>query len=1019
MKKRLGEILVNILQKVSLKDILNSNAGYYLDTKLLKQIEFDLNGGYLSETEIDKQLEFYKREIPKELQSYGRLVEDRRDSVNKINVFELIEYLSDKLLVMEQGNLVYRYEKLWEWNYIGGKIGTNLLISTAYARRDIINQHNRMDFSWKTILNHDNCELNQILNKGLSENHFHLFASSPYFSLSWISLMNSVVENKQRNKLLNILQNQPRNQRKNKDEIENFEVLHLRAAVIRVYLYALLAGQKIMFSKYSVSMYWLLEHLYAKMNVYKLAKDMKVVSESQSKVEFVSDLFGDPLKKEMKQTYPDLYRFFVELYPYIPIDVLKEKDDLFSEYNSYAISDYIEREYTPMLLSDCIKLFSTLTIEEIEQEWDRQTEMEIAHMLKDTNYLRKNRNDIQFIIDGFHSGSKLEEKDYIMKQVVSVRQQENSVKALTGERWLLYSMMHLRCTFGKKDYMNYEKAYTYFFAYLVIKERFRMELVQNNDKVGFENFQMYQRRKSWFSSCYTTGEIAKIAVQSSFYMQNLKTLEIRVVPKDTCKDNILMIRYLDKSIGKIYKKYLIRNREDIYPYYYVFHFPKEKEELLCVKSVFSVLHRHENYIQNLNKKVMAIMKMREQNLEIANRLKGIDACSSEDGCRPEVFGVAFRSLKSHMVYYQRDGKPLNQLRVSYHVGEDNQDVLDGLRAIDEAICFLNLGSGDRLGHATLLGVDVDEWYLQRRNTISIRQQDYLDNVVWLYNKINQYHISNQDNVLEYLEREFHTYFNLIYEKAFDAEYMEQIICNRESYLEEKQENSPFSVNRRPIIDFNIFNFYNSWELRGDNPHLYRSGYYQMDNCSKDVWCDNYINKEVSVTVRRIPEAEILNYYYHYNNIVRFEGQKTIMITVPAHVRRGIKAIQKQLQKEIAKKGIAIETNPSSNVLIAGLKEYKKHPIVAFYNKDLLYDIQKEQECPQLNVSINTDDQGVFATCLRNEYTLMAGALEFAEDENGDRIYKKDKVYNWIENVRQMGNSQSFMNEYNLYCNRGE
>ena len=178
----------------------------------------------------------------------------------------------------------------------------------------------------------------------------------------------------------------------------------------------------------------------------------------------------------------------------------------------------------------------------------------------------------------------------------------------------------------------------------------------------------------------------------------------------------------------------------------------------------------------------------------------------------------------------------------------------------------------------------------------------------------------------------------------------------------------------------------------------------------DVWSDNYVNKEVPATIRSIPEAEILNYYYHYNNVVRFEGQKPIMVTIPVYMRNGIKAVQKQMQKEIAKKGIAIETNPSSNLLIAGLKEYKNHPIVTFYNKGLLYDVQKERECPQLNVSINTDDQGVFATCLKNEYTLMAGALEFAEDESGNRIYKKDKVYDWIDNIRQMGNTQSFVNE---------
>lgn len=122
------------------------------------------------------------------------------------------------------------------------------------------------------------------------------------------------------------------------------------------------------------------------------------------------------------------------------------------------------------------------------------------------------------------------------------------------------------------------------------------------------------------------------------------------------------------------------------------------------------------------------MEMRENNPWAARRLRGIDACSSEDGCRPEVFAVAFRVLKAHVVPEKTYMEKVPQLRLSYHVGEDNQDVLDGLRAIDEAILFLKLGSGDRLGHATMLGVDPFEWYSEKHYKISIRKQDYLDNV---------------------------------------------------------------------------------------------------------------------------------------------------------------------------------------------------------------------------------------------------------------------------------------------------
>ena len=118
-------------------------------------------------------------------------------------------------------------------------------------------------------------------------------------------------------------------------------------------------------------------------------------------------------------------------------------------------------------------------------------------------------------------------------------------------------------------------------------------------------------------------------------------------------------------------------------------------------------------------------------------------------------------MKSHVVRQGKSEIKVPQLRVTYHVGEDNQDILDGLRAIDEAIFFLNLDSGDCLGHATALGINVEKEYRRVGYQISIRKQDYLDNIVWLYNKILYYEIPDQENLLENQEKEFNKYFDEI------------------------------------------------------------------------------------------------------------------------------------------------------------------------------------------------------------------------------------------------------------------
>ena len=59
------------------------------------------------------------------------------------------------------------------------------------------------------------------------------------------------------------------------------------------------------------------------------------------------------------------------------------------------------------------------------------------------------------------------------------------------------------------------------------------------------------------------------------------------------------------------------------------------------------------------------------------------------------------------------------------------------------------------------------------------------------------------------------------------------------------------------------------------------------------------------------------------------------------------------------------------------------------------------------MSINTDDQGVFATSLEREYSLMALALE--NNELGGCNNSPRAVIEWLDRVRQMSVEQRFSN----------
>lgn len=609
--------------------------------------------------------------------------------------------------------------------------------------------------------------------------------------------------------------------------------------------------------------------------------------------------------------------------------------------------------------------------------------------------------ELQILIEKLRENGTATCKDYAMNAsgVWYSRDEQNAITS--GEKWLLYEMFCQR-----KEPHSRITAYHFqlFYAYLVIKELFRLELLQCNERYGFVNFSQYQRRKGWFTTSFSAAELARTAVNSVFEGQNVLSLEIRVKPGNTVQEDVRMIQFYDHAI-------LEENDQEGWiseqKFYYVFHFAKKKDDGVKRFGPFNYMFcRHAKFRMEIKQQSEAIMQMRVKNPRVACRLKGIDACSNEDGCRPEVFATAFRVLKHHSCYQGIRLEPkLPQLRLTYHVGEVFQDILDGLRAVDEAVYFLNLDCGDRMGHATVLGMNPEEWYHDNHYVINIRKQDYLDNVAWLYRKLIEYRYCDENNLMPYLEKEFYKYFGDVYEKALEKNYIERVIgaaCRYDTLYG----NMP--VGGSLPFEYNIGTYYDSWRLRGDDPGLYLMGYYKRCNRGADLWSRYGVNDEGNLrNVRYSLSAVILNHFYHYNMEVKNLGSMSVQVRIPEHMVAAICFVQQQMQRRIARKGVAIETNPTSNVLINRIKMYAQHPIVRLYNKGLVYDPEKLEQCAQMNVSINTDDQGVFSTSLSNEYALMANSLSSLKNEEGHHMYNMSDIYDWIERIQTMGNRQAF------------
>ena len=551
-------------------------------------------------------------------------------------------------------------------------------------------------------------------------------------------------------------------------------------------------------------------------------------------------------------------------------------------------------------------------------------------------------------------------------------------RLLTSERALLY---HCFSNIYQDKMNSLEQSL--FYLYLLIKSNFRGEIIQNNSRSGFYNFSQYQDRKYQFYSLkeYEV-EAQRLAVCSNIKDSSLKSLEARIMPGRTAKEMAGNLYYYDSLIG-------LASIDDLQKMFYVTHFPKSSLEKEIRDSHVSMISRPRNWktrnliygqakaIYNFRKYYCNVKNKVNQNLQF--RLKGIDACSNEIGCRPDTFATEFRFLRSSdvgvsNVSYLFQEIPKQQLGVTYHVGEDFLDICDGLRAVDEAILFLGLKSGDRIGHGLVLGLNPELYYHNRYNKIYISKQDYLDNCIWLLFRTLEWNIALTSAEREFLKSEARRISSEIY-----------------GIIEVGQNTDIYDT------------LYHSWQLRGDHPDLYTTGVCQRkDHFSIFPYDDYMVGNKQFDCYRKDKCIASLYYRYHFDEEAKKRGRDVIAVEIEDWYIKLMGVLQEYMcQKRIADNRIAIECNPTSNKLIGYFNSYDEHPVLKF-NDNILNPASVH---PQILVSINTDDLGVFDTSLSYEYALLFCAIQ--RKRHSQDNFNDQQIYDYLAYLISNGFLMSF------------
>lgn len=550
---------------------------------------------------------------------------------------------------------------------------------------------------------------------------------------------------------------------------------------------------------------------------------------------------------------------------------------------------------------------------------------------------------------------------------------EKDNRLLSGERSFLY-----RCFRACLDGTFRSGEQNWFYLYLLLKTNFRAELIQVNRQAGFYNFKRYQDRKDdiYDSISGYRAEAVRLSVNGNQSSQNIVSFEARIAPKDSSAKMCRQVRDYEEQI-----EYARSAEQSGRQYFFVYHFIKSPDRRDLPRDWFLQQPRNHGLRVSSRRSARALGYALQHDHQFARLVRGIDAANIEIGCRPETFAVEFR--------YLRDIRPLQQLgfgvppaqphiQVTYHVGEDFLDMADGLRAIDEAVHFLHLDRGDRLGHALALGVSPAVHYEYKQYRSVLCRQDLLDNLVWLLYRGQELDVPISPKLRSMLETQAGRCFLEIYGNCMSG------------------------MRLAP----RLYEYYCAMQLRGDDPEIYSGRKFPplLENAACNAyWKDGRPGLE---TYRNSTVIRALCQCYHFDHEIREKGWEIEEFPISDEYIEMMGHVQDKLAEDLAEKGIMVECNPTSNYRIGTFRRYDMHPIFRFNNVGLVRTDGSYEPSFQLSVSINTDDSGIFDTSLENEYAVIAASLESAQ-EGGRKKYISTSIYHYLENIRKMGLDQSF------------
>jgi hypothetical protein len=349
-------------------------------------------------------------------------------------------------------------------------------------------------------------------------------------------------------------------------------------------------------------------------------------------------------------------------------------------------------------------------------------------------------------------------------------------------------------------------------------------------------------------------------------------------------------------------------------------------------------YRWHAYSQKLRQTANAVAGAIEKDPNILYLLRGLDVCRDEHGVPTWVYAPWFEPIRAAAYVASenhRSGKrcELPMLRSTAHLGEDFVHLVSGLRYMDQAIDYIPLSCGDRVGHGLALGVEPRTW-ATKASRLAMPREDRFFDLVW--------------------EREWHA-----------------------------KQGSRFGSDRKTFVDDEIIRL--AQAIFGDD----------VDWTPKDAMefvkllHTPSVLKRMGFPNQMIEVAEpqgICRFVERYLTQPGLYRRCRTIEWVNASIEAdAVVELQRLVRKRYADLGITIEVNPISNLLVGDLTDIKSHPLWR-----LASGLDNEKDST-LRICIGSDDPFPFATNLPEEYQFLFDALVLAGHSQAEARIWLDSV----------------------------